>query len=656
MLTSRFTCLAALIFVLVTQGAHAASPSARPAAIPIVDGSFVHDVGTHSLNVTNWGLLGSRYSSESGYQHAPSAEFPAGSDVQHLFAAGLWIGGMVYSEPMVTTGQFHSEMSADPTDSTATIEIVTGPERLGDQHFRAIMRDDYRQIVEANPSHSPMGMEIEQETFQFAGDGLEAAIGLRYTIRNVGRKFQPYNGYLGFFMDPDIGHRDTPNPGADDLVGHYQGTLSFSDGTSMEVDLAYAYDDDGDNGTAPGFIGVVALDNPIHLAGECAPRRVGFETVRFWRGTEDPTSDADRFGLLAGGEWDAPPTPDQAGDWRILITPGWNCYLPWDQPMKVEFALVAANSLAELKALAARVRLVSHGVEVDADQDPATGVLGRETRICWQDYGPNGPINPIYTMFQDCVTAEDLLGPDPPAPIRPEELDEDGCIFIDNDCHYEFMRRPGQGTCERAPGPGCTGLGGREHTVRWQVPEEVPVSAVLANLDATALAGGGARVIARVENGSTAMGLTLVRVQGTGLPPRSWPLVVADGATVVIDDHDPGPWPRSYELVVALGDMELVVARAQVAAPLATGWALRATASAGNIQLEYSAARGPWTISLVDVRGRRLAGIASGPDAVTGARLGSGMEALVGGPLARGSYLVVLEGPGRKIARKLLLR
>ena len=56
--------------------------------------------------VTNHGLIGSQYSMVSTYADAPSGQWPAGSGIEYLWAAGLWIGGKVHGQPRVTTGQY----------------------------------------------------------------------------------------------------------------------------------------------------------------------------------------------------------------------------------------------------------------------------------------------------------------------------------------------------------------------------------------------------------------------------------------------------------------------------------------------------------------------------------------------------------------------
>ena len=63
-----------------------------PHRFPVVDGSFVMNAGELQINITNFGLIGSQYSWVSTIADAPSAQWPAGSGVEYLWGAGLWVG------------------------------------------------------------------------------------------------------------------------------------------------------------------------------------------------------------------------------------------------------------------------------------------------------------------------------------------------------------------------------------------------------------------------------------------------------------------------------------------------------------------------------------------------------------------------------------
>ena len=94
-----------------------------PLGILVLDGSGVHDVGQLLMHTGNWGAFGSYPSSTTPISQYPSAEWPAGSGVEHLNIAGLWVGGLrscilCDPGPFVSTAAYEMEFrpTADPID------------------------------------------------------------------------------------------------------------------------------------------------------------------------------------------------------------------------------------------------------------------------------------------------------------------------------------------------------------------------------------------------------------------------------------------------------------------------------------------------------------------------------------------------------------
>src|SRR3989442_11538428 len=76
------------------------------------DGKFVHNVGRLQLQITNFGETGNQ--SNPSRTTVPSAEWPAGSGNDYLYAAGLWVGALDASGiPHVTTATYEREFSPD---------------------------------------------------------------------------------------------------------------------------------------------------------------------------------------------------------------------------------------------------------------------------------------------------------------------------------------------------------------------------------------------------------------------------------------------------------------------------------------------------------------------------------------------------------------
>ena len=86
-----------------------------PQRIFVLDGSSVHNVGQLQMNVGNWGMFGSWPGAGLPFSEAPSAQWPAGSGVEYLFTAGLWVGALKAGVPAVSTSATTRNAAAAPT-------------------------------------------------------------------------------------------------------------------------------------------------------------------------------------------------------------------------------------------------------------------------------------------------------------------------------------------------------------------------------------------------------------------------------------------------------------------------------------------------------------------------------------------------------------
>lgn len=526
---------AALMAVGVTGSAgparaayHGADNCAPPATkgfagIFAVDGQFVHNVGELQLNITNWGLIGSQPGRGASYSEAPSAMWPAGSGVDYLWAGGLWVGGLKGGVPLVTTGQYATEMLANPDDPLDTVWVsyqgAPGGKRYPDpgedddgdgeinedplngldddldgaidedfaaisnQMFRCTMRDNTALVIESLPDHEPLDLRVVQYSYAWENDSVDDFIGFEYEITNIGIQ-SIEDMYVGFFADCDIGPRGQGGIAEDDVQGWFDGTVPAADNTTVPITVAYMYDDDGDGGLSPGYFGIMFLNHPIDPTGEEAPVRVGITSYNAFSGNQpfdrggDPNNDAERYELLSTPGFDTVGSPEKANDFRILLGTGPFAELEVDEVLTVSACMVIGPGLEGLKQHAADAALTYYGAFFDKDLDPDTGIEGRENKICAEDFGlpASNPTNPIFKIFENpCDTLG--LGPDGnfPPTIDASDLDDDGCIFVNSDCYFELARRGGANTCnlEASLAPeelgGCTGVQGKEFPVRWLV-------------------------------------------------------------------------------------------------------------------------------------------------------------------------------------------
>ena len=510
-----------------------------------LDGSFVHNVGELQLHVTNWGLIGSRPSTNARYADAPSAMWPAGSGVDYLWAAGIWVGAVKNGVPLCTTGQFAPELLANPDDPLDTIyEMKEGepggarypdpsddddddgianedPKNLvdddgdglidedfravGSQHFRSKMRDNTALATEINPEHDPLDIEVVQESFQWENESVDDFVGFEFQVTNLGPN-RLNSVYLGFFADCDIGPRSGTGIAEDDLTFYANVPVRAADGSIVPIAVGAMYDADLDDGQTNGFFGILFLNHPTAPIG---PLQVGITSFQAFTGTQpfdkggDPTNDAERYDLLSRkNEIDAvPPLYEEgkASDYRILLASGPFRRLEAGESLTFQAAMVIGDGPFGLLRNAAEAALTYYGAYFDRDGTAGTGIKGRETLACKDDY-PAGELeradgstcfNTVSTLFcrtQDCADSVDIAEGSV-QPIKEEDLllftgnEFYSCganklgIWLNDDCPFEERRRPDAGIeCkDEAPGvdpsdlAGCTGVEGKETHVTWLV-------------------------------------------------------------------------------------------------------------------------------------------------------------------------------------------
>ena len=246
--------------MFVLQTVNARSPPRRPVDGPsrvlVLDGSNVHDVGNLWMHVGNWGAFGSQPGSGNPFSFAPSAEWPGGSGVEHLFTAGLWVGALKNGVPAVSTAAFETEFrpTQDPIDIIyRSAKGAVGGNRLNhasgadddgdgeydedwldghdndndgfvdedfaaisDQMFSCWYTDNQPQSIQIFPAHNPLDIMVRQESYQWSDTRFDDFVGVEFTITNIGTKILQ-DVYVGILADSDREFR-----GDSDLYGTLQ--------------------------------------------------------------------------------------------------------------------------------------------------------------------------------------------------------------------------------------------------------------------------------------------------------------------------------------------------------------------------------------------------------------------------------------------------
>lgn len=411
--------------------------SRTPEMIPVIDGSYVHNIGALQMNVTNWGILGSLPNSLYPMRDVPSAQYPAGSGVEYLYAAGIWVGARKNGIPSVSTGypedEFRPRMDAtstiyktfegdlrgghlpaaadDDVDGAYDEDPLNGLDddrdgkidedfaAFGNQMFCCEYADNYPQSTLIWPEHEPMEIKVRQETFQWGENVYNDFIAVNYTITNVGIEYLS-DIYVGIYADLDAGSRNHGTYYMDDKVGFWDGTWCAAKGNAeypVDMSLAYVYDDDGDGGITTGYFGIVVLGHSPQISSGNAALFPSFalQSLKVFQGLQpfmnggDPTNDFERYEIMSEPARDA--NTEKPGDYRILLSVGPFYSLSFMQSVDLSLAFVAGDDFDDLRDNAATAQMIYNGVRYDMDGDPETGVDGRESPVLGplEDYDPD---------------------------------------------------------------------------------------------------------------------------------------------------------------------------------------------------------------------------------------------------------------------------
>jgi hypothetical protein len=390
----------------------------------VLDGTSVTANGNLQMNITNFGFLGSLPKSSYPMADSPSAQWPAGSGIEYLYAAGLWIGAEVDGVPSVSTGypetEFYPGSEAIDKIYTATDGMKGGrtwpsnPDDDGDgkldedwlngrdddgdglidEDFAAIGKlmyscwftDDQSVAQEVWPDHNPLKVKVRQETYQWSEESSYNSVGVRYVITNQGYRYLQ-NVYVGIYADLDAGPRNLPSYFKDDMVGSWSGLWCAPTGANLEmperISAVYVYDDDGDGGRTKGYFGVVLLGTRMlawdgkweNMNDTPAAIHVFAGLLPYERGGE-PINDFQRYELLSDGVFQ--PNTTTPNDYKTLMSVG-PFFLGPGQTIELNIAYSAGEGLDDFLDNAAFMKLIYNGTWVNMDKNNSTGVDGRES-------------------------------------------------------------------------------------------------------------------------------------------------------------------------------------------------------------------------------------------------------------------------------------
>ena len=254
------------------------------------------NVGSLGLTITNYGTLGDGFEVQTPVD-LPSAEYPLGSGIEHMFDGGLWVGAKTSEgQLLVTTGAvdvsnvstratagFEFTNTTDPADillerSTIIESPFFSLNAVSHQDFIGNFADTNTTIPiagldpnewETIANHTPLGIAVHLEVYAWNFPFADAFVILNYRIRNVRADKTPLKDvYVGIWSDLVVRNRNVAGSLNADFYRH------VASGYIDSLQMAYAFDYDGD----PGF-----TDEGLYIA------------LKLLGVTQQPTDDLYRF-------------------------------------------------------------------------------------------------------------------------------------------------------------------------------------------------------------------------------------------------------------------------------------------------------------------------------------------------------------------------
>ncbi len=354
---------------VATAGPRDPSAPLRPDARgkTVVRGASTN-IGNLGLGITNLGWFGNLLNPTVSY---PSFEWPLNSGVEHMFLAGLWVGGITTeADTLVSAGaedtasnSGNPKLEFGPREEDELIRSSSNPlspvfstSALADQQFEMVF-DDFS-VGGGGPAddpHVPMGVRVHSKVLAYAPSYADDFVILLFEIENIsGREI---NGlYVGFYAEMTVGNVAVTTPGSstngwnfyDDANGILRpGELP----EDPQARLMYCHDADGEDGAAESWAGIRLLG--ADAPGDPDTGEVVF-SYRQWRFGQMPRFDRDKYEFMSSGRIDEGRIEgvdyDAVGNWISMFATGpWPSLFPGDTA-NFAVAFVAGADSTEMLA------------------------------------------------------------------------------------------------------------------------------------------------------------------------------------------------------------------------------------------------------------------------------------------------------------------
>lgn len=348
----RFFMVLLSILGLLSANDRYTAPLAKASA-SVADYVHYTTVGQLGLTITNFGVIGEGYNNPN----QPSCMYKQYPDnlkeqIEHMSYGGLWVGGKINGEKRVSTGVVdgvfdYGSAGFEFTDNGDSIferssiptSKVYSPYAISHQDFKATFNDQ-GDVVD----HIPMNIQVDLTTYTWNFSFTDAFVILNYHITNIGSE-TIQDAYVGIWADAAVGNMNYTSiyePGGgwswyDNQNGFDESVfdpIPDDNFAGLERDIAYQFDQDGDNGYAQSYVGF------SFLGTETVPRAYWDTHYNQWKWNTSldmdypeyfmPLTDEERYDKLSTSVPKYPGTADYTADgypsksasWMILVSAG----------------------------------------------------------------------------------------------------------------------------------------------------------------------------------------------------------------------------------------------------------------------------------------------------------------------------------------------
>lgn len=412
----------------------------------LFDDQKTTNVGLIRLGITNYGVIGNGF---RFFPQIPSCEYPRGSQIEHLFNGGLWVGAEQGGISKVTTGAIVQTGNSNGNPNNAGYEFTDAlargliqrsslpespffsPNAVSHQDFIADFTDSILVRQGATgpiPGHNPLRLAVRAEHYAWNFEFANFFVILNYVIVNKSSD-SLVTPYIAMFENAIVRNTRLVAP---------QGTAFFNraaGGYLDSLDATYKFDLAGEPSETQSYFSIKFLGaehkGRLYRPGLAPGFRANFQA---WAFATDPfvpappADDFDRFNRMRTSLFDRPDSAQirqalrsQAGNRLELLSVGPFPTLMPNDTISIAFAVVVARNASTVSDYIddkpqARATLVSN---LDLAQRAFNG----------NDRNGNGILEPEEDLNGDGRIRRFLL-PTPPNAPRYRVVPEDRKVTI----------------------------------------------------------------------------------------------------------------------------------------------------------------------------------------------------------------------------------